>query len=83
MKRKFPAFRTDAEAENFVDKADLSEYDLSDLVPMRFEIRRKDKSVSLRLPEALLDAVRVNAKRAGIPYQRFIRLEIERAIEDK
>ena len=39
--------------------------------------------ISLRLPEELLDAVRIQAKRVGIPYQRFMRLAIERAIETK
>jgi len=51
MKKKFPVFKTDTEAEAFVDTADLGEYDLSDMTPMRFELRRKDKPVSLRLPE--------------------------------
>ena len=80
MKKKFPKFKTDAAAETFVENADLSGYDFSDMVPMRFELRRKDKSVSLRLPEQLLDAVRANAKRIGIPYQRFMRLAIEKAV---
>ncbi|HEY7296368.1 MAG TPA: BrnA antitoxin family protein [Xanthobacteraceae bacterium] len=80
MKKKFPDFKTDVEAEAFVEAADLSEYDLSDMTPMRFELRRKDKSVSLRMPEKLLEAVRARAKRAGMPYQRFIRMAIERAL---
>jgi predicted DNA binding CopG/RHH family protein len=82
MKRKFPEFKTDADAEAFVETADLSEYDLSDMVPMRFELRRKDKSVSLRLPEGLLNEVRGAAKRANMPYQRFIRMAIERALHE-
>jgi predicted DNA binding CopG/RHH family protein len=81
MKKKFPKFKTDAAAEVFVEKEDLSEYDFSDMVPMRFELRRKDKSVSLRLPKKLLDSVRTNAERIGIPYQRFIRMAIEKAIQ--
>jgi predicted DNA binding CopG/RHH family protein len=81
MQKKFPEFKTDAEAESFVETADLSEYDFADLVPMRFELRRKDKSVSLRLPEQLLDAVRTQARRANMPYQRFIRMPIERALQ--
>jgi predicted DNA binding CopG/RHH family protein len=80
MKKKFPKFKNDAAAEAFVANADLSEYDFADMMPMRFELRRKDKSVSLRLPEQLLNAVRVNAKRIGIPYQRFMRLAIEKAV---
>jgi predicted DNA binding CopG/RHH family protein len=82
MKKKFPEFKTDAEAEAFVETADLSEYDFSDMVPMRFELRRKDKSVSLRLPEGLLEEVRDAAKRVNMPYQRFIRMAIERALHE-
>ena len=83
MKKKLPDFKSDAEVETFVETADLSEYDFSGMVPMRFELKRKDTSISLRLPEELLDAVRIQAKRVGIPYQRFMRLAIERAIETK
>ena len=83
MKKKFPDFKSDNEAEAFVESADLSEYDFSGMVPMRFELKRTDTSISLRLPEELLEAVRINAKRVGIPYQRFMRLAIERAIETK
>jgi predicted DNA binding CopG/RHH family protein len=48
---------------------------------MRFEMKRKDKSVNLRLPEQLLEAVRQRARDAGIPYQRFIRMALERAVQ--
>lgn len=82
MKKKFPEFKNDAQAEEFVATADLSEYDFSDMVPVRFELRRKDKSVSLRLPESLLEEVRTRAERAGMPYQRFMRLAIERALQE-
>lgn len=82
MLKKFPTWKTDAEAEEFVATADLSEYDMSDMVPVRFELRRKDKAINLRLPDALLEEVRSQAKRADMPVQRFIRLAIERAIHD-
>lgn len=80
MKKRIPSFRTDEEAEAFVASADLSDYDLSGAQLVRFELKPKDKSVNLRLPEDLLDAVRSKAQRAGIPYQRFIRLALERAV---
>ncbi|MGB9365100.1 MAG: BrnA antitoxin family protein [Xanthobacteraceae bacterium] len=80
MKKKIPTFKTDEEAEKFVATADLSDYDLSGAQLVRFELKRKDKSINLRLPEDLLDAVRSKAERAGMPYQRFIRLALERAV---
>lgn len=55
---------------------------MSDMMPVRFELRRKDKAINLRLPDALLEEVRSRAKRADMPVQRFIRLAIERAIHD-
>jgi predicted DNA binding CopG/RHH family protein len=80
MKRKIPALRSARAAAAFVDKADLSQYDLSGAQTVRFEMKRKDKSINLRLPEELYDAVRQRATHAGLPYQRFIRLALENAI---
>jgi predicted DNA binding CopG/RHH family protein len=79
-KKKIPAFKTDRAAAAFVDAADLSLYDLSGAQLMRFEIKRKGKSINLRLSEELYNAVRKRAARAGLPYQRFIRLMLEQAV---
>ncbi len=77
--RKVPVFKTDEEAEAFLEQ-DLSDLDFSQFKPVHFEIRPKQKTVNLRISEGLLDAVRENAKREGVPYQRFIRHVLERAV---
>ena len=83
-KRKpLPRLTTDEEAERFVDEADLSEYDLSGFKPMQFEFEKKSARVNMRLPEPLLDAVKEKARARGIPYQRFIREAIERALAER
>jgi predicted DNA binding CopG/RHH family protein len=82
MKKPIPTFKADKEAEDFVATADLADYDLSGGHVVRFELKRKDKSVNLRLPAQLLEAVQSRAKRIGIPYQRFIRMALERALHD-
>jgi predicted DNA binding CopG/RHH family protein len=79
MKRKVPKFKTDEEAEAFLEQ-DLSDLDFSQFKPLRFEFQPKQKSLNLRISEELLDAVRKNAKRQGIPYQRYIRQALERAV---
>lgn len=79
-KKRIPTFRTDEDAESFVASADLSEYDLRDMRPVRFEFSHKDARVNMRLPAALLDAVKACAAREGVPYQRFIRSALEQAI---
>jgi len=75
--------RSDKAAEDFVEKADLTEYDLSAMRPIRFEFQPKSERVNMRLPRQLLDAVRASAARAGVPYQRFIRQALEDAVQRK
>jgi predicted DNA binding CopG/RHH family protein len=81
-KRKVPRLRTDEEAEAFLAQ-DLSDLDFSQFKPMRFEFQPKEKSVNLRMSEDLLKAVQASAKREGIPYQRYIRQALERAVSQK
>lgn len=80
MKKKMPIFKTDEEAEEFVETADLSEYDLSQFKPVRFEFEKKTARVNMRLPETLLRAVKERASARGVPYQRFIREALEDAV---
>ena len=75
--KPLPPLRSDAEAEDFVETADLSEYDLPGFRPMRFEIEPKAASLNMRLPAALLDAVKAKAKARGIPYTRYVRMLLE------
>jgi predicted DNA binding CopG/RHH family protein len=83
MKKKLPRFKSDKEAEEFVAKADLTDYDLSAMGTIHFEFQRKSERVNMRLPRQLLDAVRASAARAGVPYQRFIRQALEEAVQRK
>lgn len=80
MKKPFPKFTSDDDAEAFVEKADLTEYDLSSLTLTSFEFLPKSRSVTMRLPDALFEAIKGEAERSGIPYQRFIRKTLEAAI---
>ena len=80
MKKKFPTFRTDKEAQDFVDTADLTEYDLSGGTPVQFEFQPKSASINMRVPKPLLDAVKERAKVRGIPYTRLIRQLMEREV---
>jgi predicted DNA binding CopG/RHH family protein len=77
--KKVPLMTTDAEAEAFLDQ-DLSDLDFSQFKPARFEFQPKTERVNMRLPADLLNAVRARAKEEGIPYQRFIRATLEKAV---
>jgi predicted DNA binding CopG/RHH family protein len=80
MKRKLPRLSSDKAAEHFVANADLTRCDLSGMVPVRFEFKPKTERVNMRLSKDLLDSVKKRAARAGVSYQRFIRLALERAV---
>ncbi|HDZ72221.1 MAG TPA: hypothetical protein ENH55_05450 [Aurantimonas coralicida] len=81
-KKTLPVLLSDEEAEHFVDTADLSEYDLSGGHKIQFEFENKTARVNMRLPESQLALVKAEAKKRGLPYQRFIRELIDRGLHD-
>jgi predicted DNA binding CopG/RHH family protein len=83
MKKKLPRFKSDKAAEDFVARADLTDYDLSEMRTMRFEFQPKTERVNMRLPKELLTAVKASAAREGMPYQRFIRHALETAVQHR
>lgn len=54
-----------------------SEYGLSEFAPMRFEIAKKEAALNMRLPSALLEAVKIKAASKGVPYTRYVRMLLE------
>ena len=70
----------DREAEQFVETADLTQFDLSGFKPMRFEFASKAAQLNMRLPQPLLDAVKLKAKAQGMPFTRYIRMLMEQDI---
>lgn len=53
---------------------------LSALKRTRFEFAAKDARINMRLPDKLLSAVKSEAARQRMPYQRFIRQALESAV---
>jgi len=75
--KPLPTLASDVDAQQFVDSADLSTYDLSGFKPMQFEFEPKAAALSMRLPQNLLDALKQKARAKGIPYTRYVRLLLE------
>ena len=78
MTKKVPRLKTDKQAEVFLAQ-DLSGIDFSQFQPAKFEFEKKDDQINMRIPKPFLAA----AKARGIPYTRFIRETLERAIAPK
>lgn len=79
MKKKIPALKTDKAVDKFLS-SDLSSLDFAQFKPVKFEFSPKTSRVNMRLPEALLDAVKNMAAKRGMPYQRFIRQALEEVV---
>jgi len=80
MSKRVPQFKTDEEAEKFLEQ-DLSDYlDPKYMVPLRFEFKPKDTQVNLRLAKELLQAIKARAAAEGISYQKFIRMTLEQTV---
>lgn len=79
--KPLPPLMSDDEAEDFVDTADLTEYDLSGFKPVQFEFEPKSAQLNMRLPSSRLDAVKQRAKERGIPYTRLVREALEMSLK--
>jgi predicted DNA binding CopG/RHH family protein len=62
MKKKLPTFRSDREAEEFVEKADLTDYNLSGLRPVKLEFEKKQVGLNTPVPAAKVRALKKRAK---------------------
>jgi hypothetical protein len=77
--KDWPALRTNEEADRFVAEADLTEYDVSMMVPVSFELHRKAGWRACACQNPVRCRKRA-AKRLDLPSQRFMRQAIERAV---
>jgi predicted DNA binding CopG/RHH family protein len=60
--KAMPSLQSDEEAEQFVESADLSEYDLSGFMPVKFAFEPKSPDPAMHLPQNLLPTMKIKAK---------------------
>jgi len=73
--KKTPKFKTHAEERAFWEKHDSSDYvdwEKARLVLMP-KLKPSTKTISLRLPEGLLDSIKIEANKRDMPYQSLIK----------
>jgi len=74
--KKIPAFKTEAEERAFWEKNDSSEYvDWQQAQPVSMpNLKPSTKTISIRLPESLLDSIKIEANKRDMPYQSLIKV---------
>ncbi len=84
MKKKLilPKFKNEDEEREFWWKLDLSKYyESSDLEEVSFpNLKPTSRSISIRIPEYLLNRVKEKANEVNIPYQSLIKQYIQKGV---
>lgn len=81
-KLKIPKFKNEDEEREFWWNIDLSKYyTADDLEPVSFpNLKPTTHSISIRIPEYLLNRVKEKANEINIPYQSLIKQYIKRGV---
>lgn len=79
---KLPKFKNEDEERKFWSKLDLSKYyEPSDLEPVSFpNLKPTTRSISIRLPEYLIDRIKEQANEINVPYQSLIKGYLKKAV---
>ena len=73
-----PHFRTEAEERKFWETHDSAEYvDWSKVQRVRLpNLKMSTTSISLRLPQGLLERIKIAANKRDVPYQSLIKVRL-------
>ena len=84
MKKKLPNFKTEEEEREFWFTNDSCDYiDWSDAQRVVFpNLKPSSKTISLRLPESMLNEIKVMANKRDVPYQSLIKILLSEKIEE-
>lgn len=73
---KIPKFKTEAEERNFWENHNSSnfvDWDKAHSVAMP-NLKLSTKTISIRLPEGLLNSIKIEANKRDMPYQSLIKV---------
>lgn len=82
--KKIPKFKTEKEERLFWQKADSTDYvDFSKTEKWIFpNLKLSSVPITIRIPESLLNRIKVKAHQEDIPYQSLIKQYINRGINE-
>jgi predicted DNA binding CopG/RHH family protein len=85
MKKKIPEFKSEADERLFWQKRDSSEYiDWSDAENVVMpKLKPSTKSISIRLPESMIEELKVLANKRDVPYQSLLKIFISERIDSE
>jgi predicted DNA binding CopG/RHH family protein len=81
--KPIPTFQNEAEERTFWETHDSTDYvDWTKAVSVRFpNLKPSSTSISIRLPNALLENIKIAANKRDVPYQSLIKIWLAEKIE--
>jgi predicted DNA binding CopG/RHH family protein len=85
MKKKIPKFNSEDEERDFWETHDSTKYvDWKKAKRMRFpNLKPSTKTISIRLPESLLDDLKVLANKSDVPYQSLLKIYLAERVKQE
>jgi predicted DNA binding CopG/RHH family protein len=85
MKKLLPEFASEEEEHAFWDNHDSADFlDWGKAKPAIFpHLRPSTKTISLRLPESMLNELRMLANKRDVPYQSLIKIFLQERIDQE
>jgi predicted DNA binding CopG/RHH family protein len=82
--KKIPKLKSEAEVQEFWADADASEYLDWSKAQLAFfpELKPSSRTISIRLPEALLESIKVLANRQDVPYQSMLKILLAEKVRE-
>ena len=83
MTKKIPKFKNEIEEGEFWSTQDVTDYfDTTELEPVSFpKLKPSTKTISIRLPEMILDSIKILANKRDVPYQSLIKTYLQEKID--
>jgi predicted DNA binding CopG/RHH family protein len=81
--KQLPEFQNDEEERAFWAEHDSADYlDWSRAKPVIFpQLKPSTKTISIRLPESMLNELRLMANKRDVPYQSLIKMLLQQCID--
>jgi predicted DNA binding CopG/RHH family protein len=83
--KKIPKFKSEEEEAEFWATHDSTEYvDYSKAKRIVFQnLKPSTKTISIRLPESLIEHLKVLANKRDVPYQSLLKIFLSEKVEEK
>ena len=85
MKKKIPKFKTEEQERKFWKTHDSTEYinwDEAEEVTLP-KLKPSTKTISIRLPESLLEELKLLANKRDVPYQSLLKIFLSERIDSE